>query len=163
MPRVKLGSFEALIACGFRHVLEHAQFLLQDLLTVPRHLAPFRKHVILDVIALSRASSGSRLPLSNASLALLRGHVVPLIELLADFVLLIRRKILEGAAVLQDALALCRRQIAHGVDPRACRTHAKLLPRDSDSRRHLADTRCCNLPVEPHAIAGRGYSGLPAG
>ena len=31
-----------------RHILQHAQFLLNHLLALPRHLAPLRQDVVLD-------------------------------------------------------------------------------------------------------------------
>src|SRR5215469_12544275 len=58
---------------------------------------------------------------------LLRRHAVPLIELLPDLGLFVGRKILERAAVLQDALTLLRSEVAHRIDPRTRRAHTHLL------------------------------------
>src|SRR5215469_15461480 len=58
---------------------------------------------------------------------LLRRHAVPLIELLPDLGLFVGRKILECAAVLQDALTLLRSEVAHRIDPRTRRAHTHLL------------------------------------
>ena len=107
-PTSEVRIIQALITRGLRHILQDAEFLFHHLLAVPRHLAPTRKYVILDVVTLFRRQiSPSLLALAKVG-ALLRRHVIPLIELLPNLVLLIRGKILERAAVLQHAFALPR-------------------------------------------------------
>jgi hypothetical protein len=99
---------QALITRGFRHILQDAELLFHHLLAVPRHLAPARKYVILDVVALLRREIPPGLLALAKVGALLRRHVIPLIELLPDLVLLIWRKILERATALQHVFALAR-------------------------------------------------------
>jgi len=99
---------EALIASRFRHILENAQLLIDQLLPIPRHLPHLREHIVLDVIALLRSQIAPGLLLGAQIGALVGIHVIPLIELLPDLRLLIRREILKRAAVLQNALALRR-------------------------------------------------------
>ncbi len=58
----------------------------------------------------------------------LRGrHMVPLIELLPDFCLLVRREILKSLTILQNIVPLLRAQRAHLIHPRPRRSHAQLL------------------------------------
>src|SRR6202035_6037856 len=59
---------------------------------------------------------------------LLRSHTIPLIELLADLVLLFRRHSLESRAVLEEPLPLRRRHLAHALHPRPRCAHSQLLP-----------------------------------
>lgn len=124
----EIGIIEALIARGFRHVLQDAKLLLQHLLAIPGHLAPLGKHIVLDVVALARSEFSPSLLILAQAIALLRVHVIPLIELLTNAVLFVEGKALEGAAALQHTLALRGRQVAHGVDPRPRSTNAELLP-----------------------------------
>jgi hypothetical protein len=118
---------QALIARRFRHVLQHAELLFHDLLTVPGHLAPLWQNVVLNMVALvgSQVAPGL-LVLAEAGL-LLRRHVIPLTKLLANLALLVRREVLKGVAVLQNAFALLWAEIAHGVHPRTRRAYAHLL------------------------------------
>jgi hypothetical protein len=131
---------QALIARGFRHVLQDAELLLDDLLAIPGHLAPAGQNIALDVLALLRsevAPGGFFL----AQVGLLRGrHAIPLIELLANLTLLVRRQILKGMAVLQNVLPLLRRKIAHLVYPGTRGAYSELLARRGivDGRRAVA-------------------------
>lgn len=126
-PLGEVGIGEALIACGFRHILQNAELLLDHLLAVPRHLAHLRQNVVFDMIALL----GSQFPPSLFPLpqiVLLRGgHVIPLAKLLANLVLLVGREILERFAILQNAIPLRRRHRAHLIDPRTGRAGPNLL------------------------------------
>ena len=65
------------VACVFRHVLQDAQAVLNRFLALRRHLLPFGKDVILDV------------------LPLLRSHSAPLVRGSAHILLLLRRQVPE--------------------------------------------------------------------
>src|SRR5215468_344010 len=99
-PLREVRVIQPLVARRFRHILKHAQLLLHHLLAVPRHLLPLRQHIAFDVLALLRRQLPPVVFLDLLVRPLLWRHAVPLIELLADLVLLIRRKALEGFAVL---------------------------------------------------------------
>lgn len=106
---------QAAVARGLRHVLQHAELLLNDLLALPGNLPPPRHYVVLNVVALLRPQVAPGIFLVAEIGALLRAHAVPLIELITNAVLLLRRKILKRSAVLQHAIALRRRQVAHAI------------------------------------------------
>src|SRR5262249_4426722 len=99
---------EALIAGRLRHVLQDAEFLVDDLLALPGHLAHSWQNVISDVVALIRRKPPPSSFVFAKRCLLLWGHVIPLVKLLTDLGLLVRRKILERLAVLQDTVALPR-------------------------------------------------------
>ena len=126
-PAREVRIAESLITRGFRHILQDAQLLLHHLLAIPRHLAPLRKHIVLDVVALLRCQVTPSLFVAAQACLLLRRHVIPLTELLANLVLFVRREALERMAVLQDALTLLRAKVAHGIDPGTSRACAGLL------------------------------------
>ncbi len=105
----EVGVAEALVARRLRHVSKHAQLLINHLLAVPRHLPHFGEYVVLDVITLFRRQTAPSLLFLTQIRALGGCHVVPLVELLADLVLLIWREVLESRAVLQHAITLLRR------------------------------------------------------
>jgi len=50
----KIRVVQMLVAGRLRHVLQHSQPLLNRALAIRRHLTPFRRQVVLDVIPLSR-------------------------------------------------------------------------------------------------------------
>ena len=119
---------QALIAGGFRHIFQDTELLLDHLLAVPGHLLHPRQDVVLDVLALlgSQISPGT---FFFAKVGALCGtHAVPLIELLADFGLLIGRKILKCFAVLQNIVALFGTQRTHLIHPGPGAPDAQLLP-----------------------------------
>jgi hypothetical protein len=55
--------------------------------------------------------------------------MIPLIELLPDLVLLLRRHSLKGWTVLEKPLALHWRHLSHLLQPRPRRPDSELLPR----------------------------------
>jgi hypothetical protein len=124
----EIGIVEPLIARRLWHIFQDAELLLDHLLAVPGHLLHTWQNVALDVFALLGSQISPGVFFFAEVGALRRAHAVPLIELLADFGLLIRRKILKGLAVLQDIVALLRTQRAHLVHPGPRRSHPKLLP-----------------------------------
>ena len=87
-PRI----IQPLIPRRFRHVLQHAQPLLNRLTPVGRHLAPSREHIILDVISLLRSHLRPDMFLYRLVRSLLRSHAIPLIKLLPDPALLLSRR-----------------------------------------------------------------------
>src|SRR5215469_8448862 len=99
-PLREVWVIQPLVARRFRHILKHAQLLLHHLLAVPRHLLPLRQHVVFDVLALLRRQLPPVVFFDLLVRPLLWRHAVPLIELLPDLVLLVRRKALEGFTVL---------------------------------------------------------------
>jgi len=113
----EIGIVEALITCVFRHVLQLSEFLGQDLLTIARQLLKARIGTVADVVALRWREAAPNCFVGSQILPLLRSHVIPLIELLADLVLLRGRKLLEDAAMLQYILAVGGLHVAHGVEP----------------------------------------------
>jgi len=119
---------ETLIARRLRHILEHSQFLLHDLLALPRHLLPLRQNVVFDVLLLLRRELPPGIFVLAETRLLLWRQVIPLTELLADLVLFFRRKVLKGFAILQNAIPLSRGEIAHLVHPGTRRTNSRLLP-----------------------------------
>src|SRR6266446_7145387 len=116
------------IPCRLWHILKHAQFLLNHLLTLPRNLPPSRQNVVLHVAPLLWRHSPPGILLRTQVRSLLRVQTVPLIKLLPDPALLFRRQILERAAALQHAIPLLRVQIAHAIHKRTRRANADLLP-----------------------------------
>lgn len=118
---------QPLIAREFRHVLEHAQPLLNGLLPLRRQVLPCRQNVIPDVLALLRRHLSPRLLALALISPLLRSLVVPLRKLIANAVLLLGGQIAKRRAVLHHSLALLRTQVAHPVNPGSCRSYAELL------------------------------------
>ena len=86
---IRIG--QAAVARGLRHILQHAELLLNDLLALPRNLPPARHHLILDVVALLRPQVAPGIFFVTQIGALLRAHAVPLVELVADAILLLGR------------------------------------------------------------------------
>ena len=120
---------QSLIARPFRHVLQYTKLLLDHLLALPGNLSPSRQHLIFHIVALFWRHSPPRIFFRAQIRSLLCIQVVPLIKLLADAVLLLRRKILKCSATLQHAIALLRCQITHAIHKRAWRTNTNLLSR----------------------------------
>ncbi len=112
-----------------RHILQHAQLLLNHLLPLPRNLPPSRQNVVFHVAPLFRRHSPPGIFLRAQVRPLLSAQMVPLIELLPNSALLFRRQILERTAALQHAIPLLRIQIAHAVHKRTWRANTNLLPR----------------------------------
>lgn len=106
---------EALIAREFRHVLQHAQALLNSLPAVLRKLLPLGHHVIADVLALLGSHALPDLIAFTKILALLRGHAVPVLKTLANLGLLLRRQVVETLVVLEEALAVLRGHLAEAI------------------------------------------------
>jgi len=121
---------ETAIARGLRHVLQDAELLLDGLLALPGHLAPTGQHIGLDVVTLFGSQAAPGIFFFAQIGALLRGHTVPLAELIADSILLFGRQVLKSLTASQNALALLRSEVAHLVDERACSPSAKLLARN---------------------------------
>src|SRR5262249_5473171 len=114
----KIGISEAAVTRGLRHILQDAQLLLNRLLTLPRELAPLRQYVVLDVIALLRSQVTPGVFFLAKIRTLLRVHAIPLVELVADAILLLGREILKRPTALELPLALLRGHVAHLVDER---------------------------------------------
>lgn len=106
LGKIRIGK--ALIARGLWHVLQDAKLLFDHLLAIPRHLPHLRQYIILNVVALLRCEASPRSLLLLKVCPLRRGHMIPLIELLANLGLLVGRQILERLAILQHAFALLR-------------------------------------------------------
>jgi len=150
----EVGIAEAAIARGLRHILQDAEFLLNGLLALPRHLAPTGQHIGLDVVALLGSQAAPGIFLFAQIGALLRGHTVPLAELVADPILLFGRQVLKGLAASQNALALLRCEIAHLVDEGARSTSAELLARSQPG----AAIRPFGIGAGPVVRAGRAIA-----
>ncbi len=123
----KVGIVESLVASGFGHVFEHAQFLANHLLAVPGHLLHLGQNFIFDVIALLGSQISPGIFFFAEVGTLYRGHAIPLIELLANLILLVGRKALKRLTLLQDTVALLWAERAHLVHPGSSSAHAHFL------------------------------------
>src|SRR5467141_1196233 len=93
-PAREVRIVQPLVARRFRHVLQHAQPLLNRLPALRRHLLPSRQHFIADVVAL------------------LRRHLLPDLRSLAQLLLLRRRKLPESLLIPLQSLPFFRRELA---------------------------------------------------
>jgi hypothetical protein len=84
----KVGVAQMLVARKLRHVLEHAETLLDGFLPLWRQIAPSGQYIILNVIAL------------------LRGHLLPHPLAVAHVLLLLRRQLAKASLILEDALSI---------------------------------------------------------
>jgi len=92
-PARKIRIIQPLISRRFRHILQHAQPLLNRLLAVRRHLFPFGQHVIPDMVPL------------------VRRHPSPDLRALAKLLLLSRRQPPQSLFILREPLLFLRRHI----------------------------------------------------
>jgi hypothetical protein len=83
----KVWVLEVAVPGGLRHVLEHAQTLLDCFLALWRHVAPGRQNFILDMVAL------------------MRRHLLPDAIPVAHVLLLLRRQLPEALLILHHPLA----------------------------------------------------------
>src|SRR3984893_12634662 len=84
----KVRVVQMLVARVLRHVLEHAQALLDGFLSLWRQSAPARQHFIFNVIAL------------------LRGHLLPHPLAIAHVLLLLRRQLPKALLILEHPLSV---------------------------------------------------------
>ncbi len=83
----KVRVVQMLVARVLRHVLEHAQTLLDGFLSLWRQSAPARQHFIFNVIAL------------------LRRHLLPHPLTVAHVLLLLRRQLAKASLILKHPLS----------------------------------------------------------
>src|SRR6476660_6513707 len=90
-PTRKVRLVQPLVTRRFRHILQHAQPLLNRLPAFRRHLLPSRQHFVAHVVALRR------------------GHLLPDSRPLAKLLLLLWRKLPESSLVLLESPPFFRR------------------------------------------------------
>src|SRR5712664_4847125 len=93
-PAREVRIVQPLVARRFRHILQHAQSLLNRLPALRRHLPPSRQHFIAHMVLL------------------LRRHLLPDLRSLAQLLLLLWRKLLESPLILLESPAFLRREVS---------------------------------------------------
>src|SRR6266850_2906272 len=106
-PAREVRIVQPLVARRFRHILQHAQSLLNRLPALWRHLSPSRQHIIAHVVAL------------------LRGHLLPDLRSLAQLLLLLWGKPPELSFILLKSPPFFRREFS-----RASRRIRRTVPID---------------------------------
>src|SRR6202521_3351932 len=90
-PAREVWIAQPLVARRFRHILQHAQPLLNRLPALRRHLPPSRQHIIAHVVALRRR------------------HLLPNLRSLAQLLLLLWRKLPKSSLILLESPPFFRR------------------------------------------------------
>src|SRR6266849_9870390 len=93
-PAREVRIVQPLVARRFRHILQHAQSLLNRLPALRRHLPPSGQHIIAHVVALRRR------------------HLLPDLRSLAQLLLLLWRKLLESSFILLKSPPFFRREFS---------------------------------------------------
>ncbi len=105
------------VARRFRHILQHAQLLLDHPFSLRRHLLPFGHHFVTDMGALLGSHSRPHLFAVAHVHALLRRQTVPVLQVPPHPLLLLGRQAVESLIVLEEAFLLLRRHVAEPFHP----------------------------------------------
>src|SRR5882762_5447322 len=140
-PAREVRIVQPLVARRFRHILQHAQSLLNRLPALRRHLLPSRQHIIAHMVALRRR------------------HSLPDLRSLAQLLLLLWRKLPESSLILLESPPFFRR-VFTGTPRRIRRTvPIKIRPRDSlSSHIRRAIPSVARVSRSPRWIRGVGIA-----